>query len=1173
MGEGKVKQSDVQEDALFAPTIKSAKELTTVLDIANKELNETVILLDKVAKEANITSQKGINQLIAAKDKMSKATLKADKIEKATLKNSKALQKARLEEIRVQKAREVAVDRFNKKEAIAIKQAQKAKRATLDGANAYKILSKNVNSASARLKRMSAQYGETDKRTIRAQKNFDRLEKKLRGVNNAARDGRRDVGRYGKALEGVKGSAIRLLGALGLMGGGLAAFRKVGNVIVDFNKAQTDLAAISQRSTEDLKKFEDQARKLGGTTQFTATEITGLQLELAKLGFETNEILNSTGGISNFAAATGVEIPRAAKVAGSALRAFGLDASEIDRVVSTLGVATTKSALDFGFLETALSTVAPVASAMGFSIEDTTALLSQLADSGFDASSSATATRNILLNLADANGELAKELGRPIKSADDLAGALQELDAKGIDLAKSLELTDKRSVAAFNTFLNGADTLSKTKDGITDVNDELEKMAKDRLDSVAGQWALFTSKMEEYILGAADATDATEKLKGFIKSLTDNLEFILGTIGRLVSVFVIYKTRLFAMNIAQKLFSDGAGKMSFKLKTVTKNLKNGSKESKGFGKNLKGIGWAVAIGLAIEFANALIDVATGADVAERELASFQARQEGFQKNTDKNIKVLNDLIEAEKKRLELAIASGEINEEQAAKQFEAFIKLDKASKDLVGFQEYDPISGKVIDSFVDLEAKVASLIEQEKRRITISQSGIRQFEAEGKFKNRLLIAEEKATIRLSKESLKSLRDFRGELKNEQFQAEVSTKTFEKFSRAIGKGNIEREKQLKLIKDVQGVLDEGQTLEDIESEEIEQENEVIQSLLNERLTFINDQERLRNLTAKEAAEQRTIAELEALLEQKKILELYGRDVIDIDLQISQARLGLVGKVQDETIESEKKHLDELLELRKKAFDKLDEFAQKALDKEIEKSKKKQELLDEEISNSQTLEDRLRESAANGNAIASESLAAQSDITEEKQREKIKEAKRQERIEELKALWQTLNTFLNQGDNPLVAGGKAIGVVAGFKSLFSGIAGFFKGTKGRLKDEHKAQMSGRDGHVVRVDGDEAILTGDKMDRLAAAGLTSTNDIVNSAIMNQQLVGVPMANHIDDRAGRSGGDNTELIKEIRNLETAIKNNKPASLHPVFKRGLLNAVVEKELKDGKVTRNWTYK
>ena len=118
-----------------------------------------------------------------------------------------------------------------------------------------------------------------------------------------------------------------------------------------------------------------------------------------------------------------------------------------------------------------------------------------------------------------------------------------------------------------------------------------------------------------------------------------------------------------------------------------------------------------------------------------------------------------------------------------------------------------------------------------------------------------------------------------------------------------------------------------------------------------------------------------------------------------------------------------------------------------------------------------------------------------------------------------------------------------------------------------------MSGRDGHVVRVDGDEAILTGDKMDRLAAAGLTSTNDIVNSAIMNQQLVGVPMANHIDDRAGRSGGDNTELIKEIRNLETAIKNNKPASLHPVFKRGLLNAVVEKELKDGKVTRNWTYK
>ena len=69
--------------------------------------------------------------------------------------------------------------------------------------------------------------------------------------------------------------------------------------------------------------------------------------------------------------------------------------------------------------------MAPVAKAFGFSIEDSTALLGQLANAGFDASSAATATRNILLNLADANGDLAKELGRPIKNAEDLAAGFK----------------------------------------------------------------------------------------------------------------------------------------------------------------------------------------------------------------------------------------------------------------------------------------------------------------------------------------------------------------------------------------------------------------------------------------------------------------------------------------------------------------------------------------------------------------------------------------------------------------------------------------------------------------------------------------------------------------------------------------------------------------------------
>ena len=74
------------------------------------------------------------------------------------------------------------------------------------------------------------------------------------------------------------------------------------------------------------------------------------------------------------------------------MRMFNKDADQAEAVMASFAVATTKSALDFHKLEASLSTVGPVANAFGFSLEETTALLGQLSNAGFDASSAATAT-------------------------------------------------------------------------------------------------------------------------------------------------------------------------------------------------------------------------------------------------------------------------------------------------------------------------------------------------------------------------------------------------------------------------------------------------------------------------------------------------------------------------------------------------------------------------------------------------------------------------------------------------------------------------------------------------------------------------------------------------------------------------------------------------------------
>jgi len=217
-----------------------------------------------------------------------------------------------------------------------------------------------------------------------------------------------------------------------------------------------------------------------------------------------------------FAQATGSDLPEAAALAGAALRMFGAETSETERYVSAMAVATTKSALSFSYLQTAMPIVGPVAKAFNFQIEDTLALLGKLADAGFDASMSATATRNILLNLADGSGELAKALGGPVNTLPELVAGLKKLKAQGVDLNTTLELTDKRSVAAFNAFLTAADKIVPLREQITGVTSELNDMASTMGDNVQGAIAGLSSAWEAFMLSFMNSTGPAKSFLDFL---------------------------------------------------------------------------------------------------------------------------------------------------------------------------------------------------------------------------------------------------------------------------------------------------------------------------------------------------------------------------------------------------------------------------------------------------------------------------------------------------------------------------------------------------------------------------------------------------------------------------------------------------------------------------------
>mgnify|MGYP000559142048 CR=1 FL=1 len=364
----------------------------------------------------------------------------------------------------------------------------------------------------------SGSRGQELVRQIRATtEEINRQEESIRNYHSS-------VGNYAggiqKAFLKITAAWMAIRGLFSTLNNGIQKIR-------DFEQANADLGTIVGANADELKRMTDSALELGRTTEYTASQVTQLQTELAKLGFGTQSIETMQKPVLQFATAVGASLPEAAALAGATLRSFGLNVNDTEDVLATLAVATNRSALSFSYLKTAMSIVSPVANTFGFSVRDTAALLGTLADAGFDASSAATATRNILLNLADANGKLAQSLGAPVRTLPDLVSGLQRLRDRGIDLAETLELTDKRSVAAFNTFLNGSDNLRRLRENLEDVNGELGRIAEDRLNTVEGSIKLLQSAWEGFVLSFYNSRGTIKSVIDFITSGIEGINNLL----------------------------------------------------------------------------------------------------------------------------------------------------------------------------------------------------------------------------------------------------------------------------------------------------------------------------------------------------------------------------------------------------------------------------------------------------------------------------------------------------------------------------------------------------------------------------------------------------------------------------------------------------------------------
>ena len=328
------------------------------------------------------------------------------------------------------------------------------------------------------------------------------------------------------ATGGIKAMTMALLSSgVGALVVGLGALvAGIGGLIsksAQYEKALSGLKAVTGATTEDIAKMSQQAKDLGSSTAFTASQVVSLQTELAKLGFKTDDIQNSTASILDLAAALEVDLGEAAEFAGSLVRSFGLTTLDTQRIVDVMALSTSSSALNFESLRESLKLVAPVAKAVNVPVEKTTALLAVLADRGLKGSIAGTGLAKTFIMLS--------------KQGMTLEQGLDKLKASGGDLNTAIDMVGVVAAKTFLTLAGGQGDIAGLEESFNNASGAAKTLADERLNNLTGDITILSSAWEGFVLGLEDGTGGLNRIaRGSIQFLTNAIGFLKEQIEKTV---------------------------------------------------------------------------------------------------------------------------------------------------------------------------------------------------------------------------------------------------------------------------------------------------------------------------------------------------------------------------------------------------------------------------------------------------------------------------------------------------------------------------------------------------------------------------------------------------------------------------------------------------------------
>lgn len=307
---------------------------------------------------------------------------------------------------------------------------------------------------------------------------------------------------------------------------------------VQYGAQMSELQAVTRldKDSDQMQALKAQARGLGASTAFSATEAGGGQTFLARAGFTPEAIISSMGDILDLALANGTDLARTADIASNISSAFKIDPEvegNITRVADVLSGTAARSNVNLEMLGDTMKYLGG-ADDLNFSLEQAAAMAGLLGNIGIQGSQAGTAMRamtNRLTGPAAAGRKAMESLGLKVA---DASGQMRELPEILRDINKATKDMGNVERKAILTSIFGAEAGSGMTelvgqmadgglDGLIDqlmneVAGENARMAKTRADNIDGDLKGLRSAWEEIGISISETNEGP--LRELIASLT-----------------------------------------------------------------------------------------------------------------------------------------------------------------------------------------------------------------------------------------------------------------------------------------------------------------------------------------------------------------------------------------------------------------------------------------------------------------------------------------------------------------------------------------------------------------------------------------------------------------------------------------------------------------------------